>query len=421
MVGTLGGDATGLGAQMTTGGVPPYGRQPNPGPAPGYPPAGHPGQGGQPGYPPPPAGYPSPGGYPANPPTGPVTGAPVGGYPGQGGQPGQGAYPTGPVPAAPVSGYPVTGAPTSGYPVSGYPVSGYPASGPPGQQRPGQPDMRQMRQTSRSAGVATVLSVLNVALTLLLLYAFPFISDRDLTITSVAGIAGATSIMAVAVTAQVAARLRQLPLPVAVVLVSFATGLVPAVISGSVVLFHDDAVHGIAVMLTVLISSVLCGLFVLIRPARTVIAAAMAAAVVALIIRFINTLMTQVVLHWLIWSQGWKEPELKALAVIFNSSEEIVLVAIVVAAIVPGLIKSGLVTGHEIRAGIVVGLIPGIVRFVSAGLSCIPLLIFGTEDGKPIDVFFTGFAFSMYGLIGAVAGLIVGILVAVISRPKRTV
>ncbi|WP_163508884.1 hypothetical protein [Fodinicola acaciae] len=359
---------------MTTGGMPPYGQQPNRGPAPGYPPAG----------------------YPAQPPTGPVTGAPTSGYP---------------VTGAPVSGYPV-----SGYPVSGYPVSGHPASAPPGQPKP---DMRQMRQTSRSAGVATVLSVLNVVLTLLLLYTFPFFSDRDLTITSVAGIAGATSIMAVAVTALVAARLRQLPLPVAVVLVSFATGLVPAVISGGVVIFHDDAVHGIAVMLTVLVSSVLCGLFVLIRPARTLIAAAMTAAVVALVIRFVNTLISQVVLHWLIWSLGWQDSALIAFAVIFNSSEEIVLTAIVVAAIVPGLIRTGMVSGHEIRAGVLVGVIPGLIRFVSAGLSCIPLLIFRTEGGKPIDIFFTGFAFSMYGLIGAFTGLLVGILVAAISRPKR--
>jgi hypothetical protein len=282
--------------------------------------------------------------------------------------------------------------------------------------------MREMRMTSRTAGVATVLSGLYVLLTLLLLYAFPFFSSsRDLSLTSVAAVAGATSVLAAAVAALAASRQPRLPLPVVAILVSVATGLVPAVIAGSVVLFNNGVARGLGVMLTILVSSIVCGLVALIRPIRTVIAGVLAAVIVGLIIRFIGTLISEIVIHWLVYSEHTPQSTLTAFALISNTVMEIVFVAIAVASVVPGVVRSGAVAGHEIRAGVIVGLLPGGFRFVSAGLSALVLLLFRTEpNGQPLDILHTAFAFAMYGLVGVLVGVLVGALVAAIVRPKRT-
>ncbi len=150
------------------------------------------------------------------------------------------------------------------------------------------------------------------------------------------------------------------------------------------------------------------------------IAGVLAAAIVGLVIRFIGTLISEIVVHWLIYSEGTSQSTLTAFAVVTNVVEEVLFVAIAVACLVPGLVRSGMVAGREVRAGLLAGVIPGAIRVVSAGLSCVTLLIFGTEtSGAKLDITFTAFSFMMYGVIGVFVGLIIGAAVAAVVKPKR--
>ncbi|WP_279582676.1 hypothetical protein [Fodinicola feengrottensis] len=192
------------------------------------------------------------------------------------------------------------------------------------------------RQLTRTAGVTVVLSLLLVLLTLLFLYAFPFFANnRIISLTSTNAMSVAAGIGAAAVSLLVLGRLRQLPAPVATILVSLAVGFVPAAIAGGVVIVNTGAPQGFAVLLNILIGALIYGLVALVRPIQVALGAVMVAVFTALAFRFVGALTSTILLHWLVYGLQLGIAELQPIAIGINVVVEVLATAICVAAIVP--------------------------------------------------------------------------------------
>ncbi|GAA1709331.1 hypothetical protein GCM10009765_68420 [Fodinicola feengrottensis] len=279
------------------------------------------------------------------------------------------------------------------------------------------------RQLTRTAGVTVVLSLLLVLLTLLFLYAFPFFANnRIISLTSTNAMSVAAGIGAAAVSLLVLGRLRQLPAPVATILVSLAVGFVPAAIAGGVVIVNTGAPQGFAVLLNILIGALIYGLVALVRPIQVALGAVMVAVFTALAFRFVGALTSTILLHWLVYGLQLGIAELQPIAIGINVVVEVLATAICVAAIVPGVVRSAAVAGHPVRAGLLVGLLPGGLSLVIDLISWLPVLLFPTDgDGSTIDFWFTVGASAGYALVGTSLGALIGVLVALVARPARIV